>query len=212
MHSLKILDNLEQFDHDVQWVKHKKAYRIPDTEGTIMNNRNFQHFKIRNFFFKTNKTLFLQTPVVELVKVMPNKNRFQIGGYHLFVRSEKLKADLKKLIKKWDYLNILDRQKVLLQFTEYRKDYWNHKLLTVFEFEKFHRGRNQWLSSTTEIYNNLIHKVGVGIDLDPQRAWPKKAKITFEITMHHFNPYPSQLKFKDCITYIRLVARQVQFL
>tara|TARA_B100000902_G_scaffold399699_1_gene471909 strand:- start:2029 stop:2679 length:651 start_codon:yes stop_codon:yes gene_type:complete len=200
IHSMKLEDNYDQFDADVVWMKHKIQYNPVTGNSNHLALRHFSHYKIKNCFFKGRRILYLKTPVVNIVHVIENKTRFQIGGYYLFVKSSDLKSKLLHVIKKWDYLTILDRKKVLLQFTDYKQDYWNEKLLTVFEFDKFVRSGG---GIKTKIYNDLVDHVGIGVDHDPYRLMQKKAKICFEITMHHYRAE---------ITYVRLVARQVEFL
>ncbi len=203
MYSRQIHDNYDQFSTKVQWLKQRFGYTPPAM-------KEYTHFKIKNAYFKSPKCLYLETPVVQVLLVKPNNSRFCIGGYYLFVKSEHLKTKLMKMVRQWNYLDSLDRSKVLLQFTNYRQDYWNEKEITVFEFDKYLRGRDTWLQPTTNIYNNIMENVGIGVDYNPHRLWPKHAKITFEVTMHNLNSFHEPIG--NVCTHIRIVAREIHFL
>jgi len=164
--------------------------------------KNFQHFRLTNLYFKGKKSLYLKTSYVKVLRVQVNESRFAIGGYYLFVKSAPLKAKLMKIIKKWELLDSIGRKRVFLQFTNYQNHYWNQKEITVMEFDKYLRGRETWLDETTNIYKNVMRNVGIGVDYNPHRLWPKRAKITFEITVH---------TVEDYVTYVRVVARGIHF-
>ena len=195
IHSKDISKNYKQFRTKKQWMQQRLPYDVP-----LM--KDFQNFRLKNIYFRKNKCLYLKTPVVKVLNVKLNKSRFSIGGYYLFVQSSVLKAKLMKIIKKWKLLDTLNRKNVLLQFTNYNNDYWNAEHVTVFEFEKYLRGRDRWLDETTQIYKEIMANVGIGIDYNPHRLWPKRASITFEITLHTIH----------IITYLRVVAKEIQFL
>ena len=88
------------------------------------------------------------------------------------------------------------------------RDYWNEKEISVFEFDKYLRGRKHWLSEKTNIYKKIMQNVGIGIDYNPHRLWPKHAKIIFEVTMHTMQDFNN----RNLSSYIRIVAREIDFL
>lgn len=196
IHSRDIKNNYKQFRTYQQWLQQRLQYKVPSMH-------NFKHFRLRNIYFKKNKFLYLKTPLVKVLNVQLNKSRFSIGGYYLFVKSSALKKELVKIVRKWNVLDKLNRKNVLLQFTNYTNHYWNEKEITVFEFEKYLRGRDIWLEETTNIYKQIMAHVGIGVDYNPHRLWPKSATITFGITLH---------TNENNVTYLRLVAKQIQFL
>ena len=196
IHSNDIESNYKQFRTEKQWLKQRIPYKVPAMH-------NFKHFRLKNVYFKKTKCLYLRTPAVKVLNVRLNKSRFAIGGYYLFVKSSELKKKLLKIIRKWNLLDKFNRKNVLLQFTNYSNHYWNEKEITVFEFEKYLRGRDIWLEETTNIYRQIMTNVGIGLDYNPHRLWPKSATINFEVTLH---------TKENNVTYVRLVAKQIHFL
>ena len=197
IYSRNIEKNYKQFRTEEQWLKQRIEYKVPSM-------KSFKHFRLKNLYFKKTKCLYLQTPIVKVLNVQLNKSRFAIGGYYLFVKSADLKTKLLRIIRKWTVLDKFNRKNVLLQFTNYANHYWNEKEIVVFEFEKYLRGRDIWLEETTNIYKQIMANVGIGLDYNPHRLWPKNATVTFEITLHTKEEYD--------LTYVRLVAKQIQFL